>query len=158
MCLEIPHFNARIYYPSYLITDTAQVGTNVIKFELSTPDEVLARVYEGSTRGKLISTIYYKVERAICTFCGDIYKRKLLNSFHGMLRREENGYKSSQIGFSILPKKILGSDYFFNIVSTDDGSPRREETIMFKDIFSLTAVSSFILLQKSKKSLFYSSY
>lgn len=130
---------------SYFMTDTAKVGNNVVQFKLSFIDTrplVVAKVYQGSTEGKLLSTHKYYVENHFCTFFEDTYKPNLLIPFHGMLDRQYDGKQGAQLSFSILPKYLLGGDYHFNVYSTY-GKFRitKTVTIPFKDVVHMPEVS-----------------
>lgn len=133
-----------------LLADTISRGNRKIKYEFLAKGSsfVVAKDYCGEpNQGKPISTHLYYVGKPYCAFLEVTFKPNLINPVHGILARKSNGFKKAQLNFRLLPKKLLGSDYYFNIVSYDNsGNSGAAKVIFFNDLTNMTKVRYRTLL------------
>lgn len=127
--------------------DTVIRGDSKIVFHLPTKGSsfVIAHIFQNTPQGwELKSSHLYYVRLPYCAFLEVTYKPNLLIPIHGMIRRQRNGAKSALLNFRILPKKLLGGKYFFNVVSFDKngGNLGTGKSILFEHIGNMTEVSS----------------
>lgn len=82
----------------------------------------------------------YDMRHPYCSFMEDTCKRNLLKPVHGMLLRASNGSPEVRIDFKILPKRVLGKEYYFNVIQYEQRGPEMISTIAFKDLNKMSRV------------------
>ncbi|KAL1462278.1 hypothetical protein WDU94_014127 [Cyamophila willieti] len=128
-------------YPHY---DTTMRGFGKkINYRFAGPGNsyVLAYIHqELPNENKILSKHLYYVKKPYCSFLEVTFKPNLLIPVHGMLTRMPNGFKKAQVNFRILPKKLLGKDFYFNVVTFNannaEGSGRQIPFESFSNNFT----------------------
>lgn len=131
-----------------MLRASSTLNDKIIEYELVKVNGkpfVVAKVYENGDHSKF-STHVYDVRKPYCAFLKKTYKPNLVMPDHGMFTRQKDGIKRAELTFSILPRRLLQSEPYFNVISyageSEDVQTIRSAKIMFKDLNNMTEVSS----------------